>query len=121
MWHVLSEEKRRSVRTHTPRRARLSWTRQSRKHRTGVPMPHAERRWDFSAAILALLARGASGILHEHLSFDPPFLDVDHFGKRTVGYAWDLTGETKALKSFVRLTPDQQASATNLRLGRRHS
>eukprot|EP00904_Undaria_pinnatifida_P013990 jgi/Undpi1/9721/HiC_scaffold_27.g12177.m1 len=73
-------------------------------------MPHAERRWDFSAAILALLTGGATGILHEHLTFNPPFLDVDHFGKRTVGYAWDLTGETKALKNFVRLTPDQQAS-----------
>lgn len=78
-------------------------------------MPHAERRWNFSAAILVLLARGASGILHEHLSFNPPFLDVDHFGKRTVGYAWDLSGETKALKNFVRLTPDQQASAARNR------
>lgn len=65
--------------------------------------------------ILALLARFASGVLHEHLSFNPPFLDVDHFGKRTVGYAWDLSGETKALKNFVRLTPDQQASAARTR------
>ena len=77
-------------------------------------MPHAERRWDFSAAILALLAGGASGIQHKHLTFVPPFLDVDHFGKRTVGYAWDLTGETKALKNFVRLTPDQQASLVKI-------
>lgn len=73
-------------------------------------MSHAERRWAFSAAILALLGRSATAILHEHLSFDPPFLDVDHFGKRTVGYAWDLSGTTKVMKNFVRLTPDQQAS-----------
>lgn len=66
------------------------------------------------AVILALLvARNAVAVrakLHEHLSFDPPFLDVDHFGKRTVGFAWDLTGVTKAMKNFVRLTPDQQVS-----------
>lgn len=71
-------------------------------------MYHAERKWAFSAAILALLARSATAILHEHLTFDPPFLDVDHFGKRTVGFAWDLSGATKALKNFVRLTPDLQ-------------
>lgn len=64
------------------------------------------------AMILGLLvARNAITVLaklHEHLSFDPPFLDVDHFGKRTVGFAWDLSGATKAMKNFVRLTPDQQ-------------
>lgn len=49
-------------------------------------------------------------MLHKHLSFDPPFLDVDHFGKRTVGFAWDMSGITKVLKNFVRLTPDQQVS-----------
>ncbi|CAM9225147.1 unnamed protein product [Ascophyllum nodosum] len=70
---------------------------------------HFERRCAFSAAILALLATSARGILHKHLSFDPPFLDVDHFGKRTVGFAWDMSGVTKVLKNFVRLTPDQQS------------
>lgn len=76
-------------------------------------MSHVERRWAFSTAILALLATSATAILHEHLSFSPPFLEVDHFGKRTVGYAWDFSGATKAFKNFVRLTPDQQASAAD--------
>lgn len=65
----------------------------------------------FHQTIYALLltARSTSAILHNHLSFAPPFLDVDHFGKRTVGFEWDLTGVAKAMRSFVRLTPDQQA------------
>ena len=71
-----------------------------------------ESRCLLFAAIPVLLARGATGMLHKHLSFDPPFLDVDHFGKRTVGFAWDMSGMTKVLKNFVRLTPDQQASET---------
>lgn len=66
----------------------------------------------FSAAILSLLLMGrgktASAKLHKHLSFVPPFLDIDHYGKRTVGYEWDMTGVAKAMKTFVRLTPDQQ-------------
>lgn len=70
----------------------------------------AEKRRAFSAAILAMLlaARGSTAILHKHLSFVPPFLEVDHFGKRMVGYEWDLTGAAKAMRNFVRLTPDQQ-------------
>ena len=65
----------------------------------------------FQQTIFALLlaARGTSAILHKHLSFVPPFLEVDHFGKRTVGFEWDLTGVAKAMRNFVRLTPDQQA------------
>lgn len=64
----------------------------------------------FQQTIFALLlaATGTSAILHKHLSFVPPFLDVDHFGKRTVGFEWDLTGVAKAMRTFVRLTPDQQ-------------
>ncbi|CAM9525993.1 unnamed protein product [Ectocarpus sp. 6 AP-2014] len=74
-------------------------------------MLHAERRNAFSSAILALLvaARSATAILHKHLSFVPPFLDVDHFGKRTVGFEWDVTGEAKVMRNFVRLTPDRQS------------
>lgn len=57
---------------------------------------------------LAWLGRSCFAILHQHLSFDPPFLDVDHWGKRTVGFEWDLSGATKTMKNFVRLTPDLQ-------------
>lgn len=75
-------------------------------------MSQAERRYAFAAAMFALLAaKGADAILHKHLSFDPPFLEVDHFGKRTVGYTWAGSGATKALVNFVRLTPDQQVCA----------
>lgn len=73
-------------------------------------MAYIESRCLLFSVILLLLARGAKGMLHKHLSFDPPFLDVDHFGKRTVGFAWDMSGVTKVLKNFVRLTPDQQVS-----------
>lgn len=73
-------------------------------------MAHGERRWALLASLLLAFTGNAAAILHEHLSFDPPFLDVDHFGKRTVGIGWDLNGETKALKNFARLTPDRQVS-----------
>lgn len=74
----------------------------------------AARTMTFQQTIFALLlaARGTSAILHKHLSFVPPFLDVDHFGKRTVGFEWDLTGVAKAMRNFVRLTPDQQVCTT---------
>lgn len=75
-----------------------------------MSMTYIESRCLLFSSILLLLARGATGMLHKHLSFDPPFLDVDHFGKRTVGFAWDMSGVTKVLKNFVRLTPDQQVS-----------
>lgn len=58
--------------------------------------------------VLLLASRTGLAILHEHLSFDPPFLDMDHFGKRMVGFEWDLSGATKTMKNFVRLTPDKQ-------------
>eukprot|EP00752_Nemacystus_decipiens_P016762 g15000.t1 len=65
----------------------------------------------FQQTIFALLlaARGSSAILHKHLSFVPPFLEVDHFGKRMVGFEWDMTGVAKAMRNFVRLTPDLQS------------
>lgn len=76
-----------------------------------------------TSAILSLLlmattatrrAAATATTLHKHLSFTPPFLDVDHFGKRMVGFEWDMTGVAKAMKNFVRLTPDQQASEMDL-------
>lgn len=60
--------------------------------------------------VLGWLGSSCFAILHEHLTFDPPFLDVDHWGKRTVGFEWDLSGATKTMKNFVRLTPDLQVS-----------
>lgn len=58
--------------------------------------------------VLALFVARSVGITHEHLTFDPPFRDVDHYGKRMVGIDWDMSGAAKALKNFVRLTPDLQ-------------
>lgn len=61
-----------------------------------------------ATTVLALLVGRSLGITHEHLTFDPPFRDVDHYGKRMVGIDWDMSGAAKALKNFVRLTPDLQ-------------
>lgn len=54
-----------------------------------------------------LLGQGAA-MVHKHLTFDPPFMEYDHFGKRSISGEWDISGETKVMKNFVRLTPDQQ-------------
>lgn len=52
-------------------------------------------------------------MVHKHLTFDPPFMEYDHFGKRSISSDWDVGGETKVMKNFVRLTPDQQVKIDN--------
>lgn len=45
----------------------------------------------------------------EHVSFEPPFEDVDNAGMRMVGKHWRSAGHAVVNNNFARLTPDRQS------------
>lgn len=78
-------------------------------------MSPEQRRWAIALAV-AMYSGLAKAIVHKHLTFNPPFTEVDHFGKRSVSAEWDAGGTTKVMRHFVRLTPDQQVNALFMHL-----
>ena len=47
----------------------------------------------------------------DHLSFEPPFQDIDASGLRLISHNWRASGSTMVNSNFARLTPDQQSRA----------
>jgi mannose-binding lectin 2 len=45
----------------------------------------------------------------EHVSFEPPFEEVDNAGQRMVGKQWRSAGHAVVNNNFARLTPDRQS------------
>ena len=45
----------------------------------------------------------------EHMSFNPPFDQVDNAGMRMVGTHWRSAGHAVVNNNFARLTPDRQS------------
>ena len=59
--------------------------------------------------IAIVLASLCVAIPLEHVSFNPPYSEVDASGSRIVNKYWRSSGTTEVMKSFIRLTPDRQS------------
>ena len=59
--------------------------------------------------VVLVLALSVLGVPLDHVSFVPPYAEVDSAGDRIVNKHWRTGGTTEVMKSFIRITPDRQS------------